>query len=94
MKRSSNARFNELPPENDLYSDLYNGMDGLDTFLSIQDVLHHVGIGKTTVYKLMNAGYFPKSFHIQGTTTVVWSYSDIKEWMDKQKNKNIRGVEQ
>ena len=86
---ATNALSNELSPYNNVYSDSYNDVEGLDRFLPIRDVLRHVGIGKTTVYKLMNADCFPKSFRIQGTTTVVWSYSEIKEWMDKQR---IRGV--
>lgn len=68
----------------DIYSDDYS-VSGLDTFLSIHEVVNHVGIGKTTVYKLMNAGYFPKSIHIKGTTTVVWSFADISQWMAEQK---------
>ena len=87
---ATNALPNEPPLYNDVYSDLYNDVDGLDRFLSIRDVLHHVGIGKTTVYKLMKEGCFPKNFPIQGTTTVVWSYSEIKEWMDKQKIREIK----
>ena len=84
-------------PEHIHHTDIYadnpldsNSLSGLDVFLTLQDVLHHVGIGKTTVYKLMNAGCFPKNFPIQGTTTVVWSYSEIKEWMDKQKIREIK----
>jgi len=77
----------------DIYSDNpldNNGVAGLDMFLTLQDVLCHVGIGKTTVYKLMKAGYFPKSFQIQGTTTKVWSYADIKRWMEAQRIKEVK----
>lgn len=86
----TNALLNKQSPYDDVHSDSYNDLDGLDRFLSIKDVLHHVGIGKSTVYKLMNADYFPKSFRIQGTTTVVWSYAEIKEWMSKQRIREIK----
>ncbi len=84
-------------PEHAHHIDIYaddpldkNSVAGLDVFLTLQDVLHHVGIGKTTVYKLMNAGYFPKNFQIQGTSTKVWSYADIKRWMEAQRMKEIK----
>lgn len=56
-----------------------------DHFLLLNDVMPLVGIGKTTVYKLMKEGLFPKNFSIHGSTTKAWSYLELMQWMEQQK---------
>lgn len=51
---------------------------------SAQTVTALAGLGKTTIYRLMAAGKFPKAVPIAGTSAVRWRLSDVLGWMDAQ----------
>jgi predicted DNA-binding transcriptional regulator AlpA len=57
----------------------------LDRFLSKHDVLRHIGLSNTTLYKLIKDGNFPKQIRIKHCTNVVWSEFAVHQWMEEQK---------
>ena len=44
-------------------------------------VLQLTGLGRSTIYRWMKVGKFPKSFPIEGYI-VVWSELEIQKWID------------
>ena len=52
-------------------------------FLRLPEVLNLVGVTRSTLYRWMDAGTFPKQISVGGNT-VVWVESDITNWMDQR----------
>ena len=42
-----------------------------------------VGLSRSTIYKLMNQGLFPKAIRL-GPRAVGWRISDIENWINQQ----------
>lgn len=49
-------------------------------FLRLNEVQERVGLGRTSIYKLIGEGKFPKPVHIL-CRNVAWVDSEIDEWM-------------
>lgn len=49
-------------------------------FIRLREVLHRTGLGRSTVYRWMDEGRFPKSVHIGGRS-VAWIEHEIDEWL-------------
>ena len=49
-------------------------------FLRLIDVQQRVGLGRSTIYRWMDQGKFPKS-HSVGGYAARWLESDIDDWM-------------
>ncbi len=47
-------------------------------------VLEATGVGRTTLYKLMNEGTFPKSRPLAGTGIVGWDSNAVEAWIAAQ----------
>ena len=58
----------------------------LDNFLTRRDVLRHIGLSNTTLYKMMADGSFPRQIKLKHCTSVVWSAYEVHQWMEQQKN--------
>lgn len=54
--------------------------EGAPTLLRVADVLARTGLGRTTLYRRMEAGTFPHSIQI-GRHRVRWRESDIDQWV-------------
>lgn len=54
--------------------------DTPDILLKIHDVKLQTGLGKTTIYKRIKAGTFPKPRGL-GENCVRWRQSDIQAWI-------------
>ncbi|WP_434567655.1 AlpA family phage regulatory protein [Vibrio chagasii] len=54
-----------------------------DEWLNVREVMDLVGLGRTSIYALMEQGKFPGSIRV-GAKSVVWRLSEIEFWM-KQK---------
>ena len=52
-------------------------------FIRLPQVLEMTGIGKTTIYRWMTDGTFPKQIQIGGKS-VVWNERDDIDWMNQQ----------
>ncbi|WP_226413006.1 AlpA family transcriptional regulator [Synechococcus sp. MU1642] len=52
-------------------------------FLRLPEVLNLVGVTRSTLYRWMDAGTFPKQISVGGNT-VVWVESAVTDWMEDQ----------
>ncbi len=50
-------------------------------FLRLAEVRNRVGYGRATIYRLMAAGQFPRSYSL-GARAVAWLESDITAWIE------------
>ncbi|WP_372880291.1 helix-turn-helix transcriptional regulator [Psychromonas sp.] len=51
--------------------------------IKLQEVIHTTGLGRSSIYKFMEEGEFPKSISL-GARTIAWQQSDIQEWIQKK----------
>ncbi|MBL0914145.1 MAG: AlpA family transcriptional regulator [Sphingopyxis sp.] len=58
--------------------------DDTDRFLRLRTVLERTGLSRTTVYRKIEEGSFPRQFRI-AERCVAWRDSDIRQWMDERK---------
>ena len=58
-----------------------------DRFLRLREMLWRVGLSRSSVYRLMKAGDFPKQIKLT-KNTAVWSENAIIAWMNQQKLHN------
>lgn len=53
--------------------------------LRMKDVTEKIGLGKTTLYKMIEQGRFPRPFPLNGsevlTSPVGWLESDVDAWI-------------
>lgn len=61
-----------------------------DTFLRKRDVLKVTGLSKSTLYREINEGSFPKPKQIT-RGSVAWSAAEIAAWQDSCPTSNMRG---
>ncbi len=54
----------------------------MEKLLSIREVCEFTGLGKSTVYELIQSGRFPKPLRI-GVRAVRWRQSDLRELVEK-----------
>ena len=52
-------------------------------FIRLPQVVEMTGLGKTTIYRWINHGAFPKQIQIGGKS-VVWNERDVIDWMNAQ----------
>jgi prophage regulatory protein len=57
-------------------------------FLRRPEVLKLVGLGNTTVFRLMRAGQFPRSFLLT-PRCAVWNEAEIVQWMTERNGKSV-----
>lgn len=50
--------------------------------IRIREVMHLTSLGRSTIYKFMKLGKFPKQVPIGGLAT--WSEVEIKAWIDEK----------
>ena len=48
--------------------------------IRMKEVQHRVGLGRSTIYRWMDAGKFPKPVQLGGYA-VAWAQEDIDEWI-------------
>jgi prophage regulatory protein len=51
--------------------------------ITIKDVIRRTSFSKTTIYRLVRAGQFPKPIRIS-TRRVGWLIQDLNDWVDAQ----------
>tara|TARA_R110001592_G_scaffold200097_1_gene448892 strand:+ start:360 stop:575 length:216 start_codon:yes stop_codon:yes gene_type:complete len=51
--------------------------------IRLKEVQNRVGLGRSTIYRWMDEGKFPRS-HSLGGYAVAWLEADIDSWIDKQ----------
>lgn len=50
--------------------------------IRIKDVMGRTGLGRSTIYKYMSIGGFPKPIKL-GTRAVAWVESEIEAWVQQ-----------
>lgn len=60
----------------------------LDRYIRIKELAAMLGIGKSTIYRLISENKFPKQIKLTERTSV-WRMSTINEWVvSKEKSNN------
>lgn len=57
-------------------------MSNSERFLRRPDVEHRVGLRRTTIYRMISAGEFPRPVVVGGAS--VWPESEVTDWMARQ----------
>ena len=52
-------------------------------FLRLKDIQQITSLSKSTIYRLISEGSFPKQVKV-GKRAVVWVRSDVSNWMDQR----------
>ncbi len=56
--------------------------------IKLKEVMNYTGLGRSSIYKFMAEGHFPKSIAL-GERAVAWESSEIEEWVvSKIENRN------
>ncbi|EPT2925137.1 TPA: AlpA family transcriptional regulator [Vibrio parahaemolyticus] len=48
--------------------------------INLKEVIYLTGLQRSSIYKFMDEGHFPKSISIGGRS-VMWDESEIQEWI-------------
>ncbi len=51
--------------------------------LRIKEVQHRIGLGRSTIYRWMSEGTFPKPVHLGGHA-VAWQESELEAWIESR----------
>lgn len=65
----------------------------LDRVLRIDEVSESVGLSRTTIYRLMLRGEFPKNFKL-GERSSGWLLSQIDQWLQERVETSHRNEEE
>ncbi|OOF45452.1 helix-turn-helix transcriptional regulator [Rodentibacter trehalosifermentans] len=57
-----------------------------ERFIKLPEVMNKTGLGRSTIYRNMKAGEFPKSIQLNKQNSV-WLESEVNAWMKEQINK-------
>ena len=49
-------------------------------FIKLNEVVHCTGLGRSSIYKYMSSGEFPRSISL-GDRAVAWVESEVHDWM-------------
>lgn len=59
----------------------------LPAVMTLKDVMHHTGMGRTKVLGQIEAGCFPKPFERGGRgCTMLWRGSDVQKWIETRRS--------
>lgn len=56
----------------------------VDRYVRIKELSDMLGIGKSTIYRSVKDGKFPKQIKLTERTSV-WKLSEINDWIDERK---------
>ena len=52
-----------------------------ETLLRLPTVRARTGLGRSTIYRLIDEGQFPRPVQLGGTTLVAWVQSEVDGWI-------------
>lgn len=73
----------------DIDDTLSGGPERPTRLIRIREVQHRVGLGRSTIYRWMAQGRFPKPVQLGGHV-VAWLEGDIEEWIDRSRNRIVQ----
>ena len=50
-------------------------------FIRLKEVMHMTGLGRSSIYKFMDEGRFPKTVSL-GDRAVAWVESEVEQWIE------------
>ncbi len=56
----------------------------VDRYVRIKELSNMLGIGKSTIYRSVKDGKFPKQIKLTERTSV-WKLSEINDWIDERR---------
>ena len=61
-------------------------MDLNKSFIRIKEVMERTTLSKSTIYRMMDKGEFPKPIKLRGMgdRVVLWVKSEVDEWIENQ----------
>ena len=59
--------------------------------IRLPEVQHRVGLGRSTIYRWMSEGKFPKPVQLGGYA-VAWAEEDVQIWISNRFNEKSRAV--
>ena len=59
-----------------------DGLNALDTYYRMRDLTALTGVSRSTIYRWMESGHFPKPV-IVGPNTRRWRSSELAEWQSR-----------
>ena len=62
-------------------------MKDVDRLIRLKELIKIIVLGRSTVYKLLIEGKFPKRIKLT-QRTVVWRLSEIEAWIEEKDGKN------
>lgn len=62
-----------------------------DKHLRLPEVMEATGLGKTTIYRLMANGQFPKQIKLS-QMVVAWPESVISEWLEERRKASLEAA--
>lgn len=54
--------------------------------MRLRDVLAQTGLSRSSLYRLVDRGIFPRPVKIAGTRLVAWSAAAVSDWVASQLN--------
>lgn len=57
-----------------------------ESLLRLDAVRSRTGLGRSSLYALIQRGEFPAPIHIKGTRISAWSESAVSKWVNDQLN--------
>jgi prophage regulatory protein len=64
---------------NRLTSTSRNATEPARLFARLPTVIQATGLGRSTIYRLVASGAFPRPVHV-GPRAVAWRWSDLEQW--------------
>ncbi|QEL17414.1 helix-turn-helix transcriptional regulator [Limnoglobus roseus] len=59
-------------------------MTTLTEVLTVNDVTQTLGVGKTTLYRWIESGRFPRPISLAGGRVVRWTRATLEKWLSEQ----------
>ena len=55
-----------------------------ETFLRIRDVQQAIGLGRSTIYRLIEQKQFPEPIKVLAPRSVAWLESEVRAWQQER----------
>jgi len=63
--------------------DTDSGTQNVSRLIRLKEVQHRVGLGRSTIYRWISEGHFPRPVQLGGHA-VAWQESEVEEWIRRR----------
>lgn len=60
---------------------MFNKIERPLTFLRLKQIIERTGLSRSTIYKMIQEGKFPRQVDLVGGRSVAWVENEIENWM-------------